>query len=906
MRTFVIVLLGAVCVLIGALIVIVLRRRYTKAKFAFVAFSALSTLSLLVVASLLAQETPIQSIFRLVAEMRGRPTPVPGPSSLELVVICFMTFLLHNTARSIFRNWTGPITVEDRRKELQQQKAGFFGEGIREALRFLARRPAPPIYTPPNDTHHMTKITPPDDALVWHQHARELTMLRTPTLDFPQGDGWHEQEDCWVGKNIRTGETVVLGCSVERPSTERLRRFAQYIRRMAGTQDSVSTSHIWLFRSEGTSESADVEGLSVSCESESSVLDQLVDFGDYYFDLTRRVERDSLPESEVSLSDVYVESLCAHVPSDFEEAPRPVEETLRAWLDDPSSRHIALLGEYGQGKSTCALVFAHNIINSSATPANRIPILIELRGKAPSTLTPEELLATWAVRFGINPMALMKLLVAGRLLLIFDGFDEMAFIGQGDARVEHFRTIWQLAYPKAKILITGRPNFFLDEGEMRAALGLRGEIPGRPHCQALYLRHFSVEQIGVALRSFKESVRSEIQALAERNPRFRDLASRPCLLYIIGVLWERRREELSSNLNSASVIGLFVSYSLERQWAKSRAGAGWMTLSTPERLFFMQGVAAHMVASHLPNQLLVRDLRAVTSQLLAIIPETVTGPSDAMTSKSPAPLRERIGEDENLQEALFTDVRTYCILVNDPSNANAMRFAHKSFMEYLAASVVANTVVSRADDAAAAISNTFALGMATIVRERETAAFFGEVLASTIATDAEDVDAKAAPLLRTLVPSSIARRAAFPLLVRMQHLTAFARRRMLKRALDRGGERVSSDDRAALEAYLEATSLLDSHPCAGLSPYRMLLFFFAPLFLAPAISVYQERWCAWLNSCIELGVSAEAMAACAAPGQSAYFEYSRLRRSPGFPMSKAVFTYSRSNLPMLLRLISEH
>ena len=729
-------------------------------------------------------------------------------------------------------------------------------------------------------------------------------MLRTPTLDFPQKDGWHEQEDCWVGKNIRTGETVLLGCSVEHPSTERLHRFAHYIQRLADTRGPLSTSHLWLFRTGGASETVDVDGLSICTESESAALDVLVDFGDYYFDLTRRVEQDSLPESDVSLADVYVESLCGATPSDSEEDPRPVEQTLKAWLDEPSTRHIALLGEYGQGKSTCALMFARNIICAEGGSPKRIPILIELRGKAPSTLTPEELLATWAVRYGINPLALMKLLLAGRLVLIFDGFDEMAFIGQGDARVEHFRTIWQLAYPKAKILITGRPNFFLDEGEMRTALGIREQVPGRLNCQAVYLRHFSIEQIGAALRPFKPSIRTEIQSLAERNPRFRDLASRPCLLYIIGVLWERRREEISRNINSASVIGLFVSYSLERQWAKSRAGGGWMTLSTPERLFFMQGVAAHMVANHLPNQILVRDLRAVTSQLLAIIPETVTGPSDAMSAKSPAPLRERIGDDENLREALFTDVRTYCILVNDPSNANAMRFAHKSFMEYLAASVVANTVVSRDDDAAAAISNTFALGISSIVRERETAAFFAEVLAATITTDDDDIDAKAAPLLRTLVPSVIARRAAFPLLVRMRHLSAFARRRMLQRTLNRKGGDITPDDRARLEAYVDATKMLNCHPYGRLSPSRAFLLFMAPVFLAPAISFYQERWNAWLNSCIELGVSAEAMASCAGPGQTGYFEYARLRRSPDYPFSEAVYKYSRSSLPLLLRVLS--
>jgi hypothetical protein len=44
----------------------------------------------------------------------------------------------------------------------------------------------------------------------------------------------------------------------------------------------------------------------------------------------------------------------------------------------------------------------------------------------------------------------MKLLVAGKLLIIFDGFDEMANVADIKSRVEHFRSLWQFSYPKTK------------------------------------------------------------------------------------------------------------------------------------------------------------------------------------------------------------------------------------------------------------------------------------------------------------------------------------------------------------------------------------------------------------------------------------------------------------------------
>ena len=94
------------------------------------------------------------------------------------------------------------------------------------------------------------------------------------------------------------------------------------------------------------------------------------------------------------------------------------------------------------------------------------------RGKSPATLQPIELLGAWAAQRGLNPQALMKLLIAGRLILIFKGFDEMAEVGDTEARLKHFRNLWRFCYPGSKLAFTGRPNLLLDQQERRAALGI--------------------------------------------------------------------------------------------------------------------------------------------------------------------------------------------------------------------------------------------------------------------------------------------------------------------------------------------------------------------------------------------------------------------------------------------------
>ena len=165
MTFLVIALLLIALGLLAALVFIMLKRRYTKAKFAFVAFWALSALSMLIVVSLLAQESPIQSIIRLVFERNGQDHSPSSPSSLELVLVCFITFLLHNTVHKILKNWDGPLTVEERRREVQQERSGLLTEAVHEAVRLLNRRPASALYKPPTKTEYLTKVEIPADTL---------------------------------------------------------------------------------------------------------------------------------------------------------------------------------------------------------------------------------------------------------------------------------------------------------------------------------------------------------------------------------------------------------------------------------------------------------------------------------------------------------------------------------------------------------------------------------------------------------------------------------------------------------------------------------------------------------------------------------------------------------------------
>lgn len=57
-----------------------------------------------------------------------------------------------------------------------------------------------------------------------------------------------------------------------------------------------------------------------------------------------------------------------------------------------------------------------------------------------------------------------------------------------------------------------------------------------------------------------------------------------------------------------------------------------------------------------------------------------------------APLRERL---KNAEDSIVSDVRACVLLVSDGSKQGSLKFAHKSFMEYLTAEVLAQYVLNR-------------------------------------------------------------------------------------------------------------------------------------------------------------------------------------------------------------------
>jgi len=161
-------------------------------------------------------------------------------------------------------------------------------------------------------------------------------------------------------------------------------------------------------------------------------------------------------------------------------------------LAGDGARVVVLLGGAGQGKTfllrELVRVLPHRCPHLT-------PVLVDLRGleKAHSLdqLLAMHFMAADEQRF--DRQQFRYLLGAGRLVLLFDGFDELSFRVTYEKAAEHLDRLLAGATGDAKIVIASRLEHFRSTDQVRTALGRRVEL--EPRSRLARLERFTEEQI---------------------------------------------------------------------------------------------------------------------------------------------------------------------------------------------------------------------------------------------------------------------------------------------------------------------------------------------------------------------------------------------------------------------------
>ncbi|WP_392476521.1 NACHT domain-containing protein [Nostoc sp. C110] len=230
--------------------------------------------------------------------------------------------------------------------------------------------------------------------------------------------------------------------------------------------------------------------------------------------------------------------------SRYEEEDGWIDGYIDLWLDDPAKEHISILGEFGTGKTWFVFHYAWTALQryrdaqKRGVERPRLPLVITLRDFA-KALNVENVLAGFFFtqhNIRINSEVFDQLNRMGKLLLIFDGFDEMAAKVDRQQMINNFWELAKVVVPGAKVILTCRTEHFPEAKEGRALLNaelqastkkLTGETP---QFEVLELEKFNDEQIRQVL-SYQAEAATVEQVIG--NPQLLDLARRPVMTELI-------------------------------------------------------------------------------------------------------------------------------------------------------------------------------------------------------------------------------------------------------------------------------------------------------------------------------------------------------------------------------------
>jgi WD40 repeat protein len=236
-----------------------------------------------------------------------------------------------------------------------------------------------------------------------------------------------------------------------------------------------------------------------------------------------------------------------YVPQRFRELDRPEQpvreglvEALMHELGEEHGRFILVLGDFGRGKTFALREVAQRI---PMELPQLVPIFIELRAldKAHSI---EGLVASHLADTGeqnIDLRAFGYMLRQGRIVLIFDGFDELVTRTTYERAADHLETLLQAATGNAKIIVSSRTQHFRSSDQVMSALGDRvGLLPQR---RLLAVEEFTPNQIRTYLVNHYRGDEQAAQArlrLISGVPNLIDLAHNPRMLSFIADLAQDR------------------------------------------------------------------------------------------------------------------------------------------------------------------------------------------------------------------------------------------------------------------------------------------------------------------------------------------------------------------------------
>jgi predicted NACHT family NTPase len=285
------------------------------------------------------------------------------------------------------------------------------------------------------------------------------------------------------------------------------------------------------------------------CYTFDELLDENADFSGYLNWLETEIQRRKIDTRYIPLActkeEVDARSRQTLGRSRYDERNGWIDGYVDRWLADPSREHLSILGEFGTGKTWFALPYAWTALQRYRDAKRRgierprLPLVIPLRDYA-KAVSAESLFSEFFFRKYEIPLpsysAFEQLNRMGKLLLIFDGFDEMAARVDRQQMINNFWELAKVVVPGSKAILTCRSEHFPESQEGRALLNAELQASTvrftgfPPQFEVLELEKFNDAQIRQVL-SFHTSGSTTEQIMG--YSQLVDLLRRPVMAELV-------------------------------------------------------------------------------------------------------------------------------------------------------------------------------------------------------------------------------------------------------------------------------------------------------------------------------------------------------------------------------------
>lgn len=338
-----------------------------------------------------------------------------------------------------------------------------------------------------------------------------------------------------------------------------------------------------------------------------------------------------------------------------------IEAFVALWLGDETRKHLSILGDFGTGKSSFCLRLTYEMAKKyRSDPLNSwIPLFIPLKDISHSDSMENTLITLLKDRYRISVQSFAdfrKMLELGKLLLIFDGFDEMTTQLDRKRTTTNLELLNKLAIGQSKVILTCRTHYFTSQKEIVGALApahdteLMQLLRKRPQFTVLILEELREEQIKTYLQSRATTDWEWLLKKTSETYDLADLIRRPLLLKMVVTTATTLRKN-----SNPWAIDLYEAYS--KEWIEL---SDWRSTMTPdEKSAFMRELAYLMYSQGERQEIHYTELA-----------EPIQKHFKSKIFQKPT-------------DAYDNDVRT-CSFLNRDADGN-YRFMHKSFMEFFVA-----------------------------------------------------------------------------------------------------------------------------------------------------------------------------------------------------------------------------